>query len=53
MLVLADALGLADAAEDIMVKLESRQDWNVLSKQEKVKEALKLLSEGKYLPLKS
>lgn len=53
MLVLADALGLADAAEDIMVQLEGRQDWNVLSKQEKVKEALRLLSEGKYLPLKS
>ena len=53
MLVLADALGLADAAEEIMIKLESRQDWNVLSRQEKVKESLKLLSEGKFLPLKS
>lgn len=53
MLVLADALGLADAAEDIMVTLESREDWNVLSRQEKVKESLKLLSEGRYLPLNS
>ena len=53
MLVLADALGIADAAEDVMVKLESREDWGVLSKTERVKTSLKLLSEGKYLPMES
>ncbi len=49
MLVLADALGIADAAEDIMVKLESRTDWGVLSKEERIKASLKLLSEGRFL----
>lgn len=46
MLVLADALGIADVAEDIMVKLESREDWGILSKTERVTAALKLLMEG-------
>lgn len=53
MLVLADALGIADAAEDIMVKLESRTDWGVLSREERIKTSLKLLSEGRFLSVGS
>ena len=48
--VLADALNIADIAEDIMVRLESRRDWNVLSRLEKIQIALKLLSESESLP---
>lgn len=51
MLVLADALDIADHAEEAMVKAESREDWGVLSREERITEALKILSEGTYLPL--
>lgn len=51
MLVLADALDIADHSEEAMVKAESRDDWGVLSREERIAEALKILSEGTYLPL--
>jgi hypothetical protein len=34
-----------------MVKAESREDWGVLSREERIAAALKILSEGTYLPL--
>jgi len=51
MLVLADALGVGGQVEDIMVNLESRDDWRLLSEMERWSTAIKLLSEGSYLPL--
>ncbi|MBL3538460.1 hypothetical protein [Aminivibrio sp.] len=51
MLILADALDIADLAEEAMVKAESRGDWGVLSREERIAEALKIISEGTYLPL--
>ncbi|MDD3514249.1 hypothetical protein [Aminivibrio sp.] len=51
MLILADALEIADHAEEAMVKAESREDWGVLSREERIAAALKILSEGTYLPL--
>ena len=53
MMVLADALDIADAVEEILIKLESREDWGILSKEEKINASLKLFSEERYLPLKS
>jgi len=52
MMILADALDIADSVEEALVKLESREDWGMLSRAEKMRVSLKLLSEGKYLPLK-
>ncbi|HRX27240.1 MAG TPA: hypothetical protein P5219_10515, partial [Aminivibrio sp.] len=51
MLILADALEIADHTEEAMVKAESREDWGVLSREERIAAALKILSEGSYLPL--
>lgn len=51
MLVLADALDIADPCEEAMVKAESRDDWGVLSREERIAEALKIISEGTFLPL--
>ncbi|MBP9028017.1 MAG: hypothetical protein KBF46_02120 [Aminivibrio sp.] len=51
MLILADALDIADHSEEAMVKAESREGWGVLSREERIAAALKIISEGTYLPL--
>lgn len=52
MMILADALHIADFVEDAMIKAESRSDWGLLSQEEKVKTALEIISQGVYLPVK-
>lgn len=51
MMILADALEIADFVEDAMVKTESRNDWGTLSRSERTEAALKMFSEGVFLPL--
>lgn len=51
MMVLADALHIADYAEDAMIKAESREDWGLLSREEKVLAALEIISRGVYMPV--
>ncbi len=51
MMVLADALDIADSVEEALVQVEGRPEWATLSKEEKIVEALSLFSRGVYLPL--
>jgi tetratricopeptide (TPR) repeat protein len=51
MMVLADALDIAEFAEDAMVAVESRDDWGILSREERISIALKMFTEGTYLPV--
>ena len=51
MMILADALEIADFVEDAMVKAESKDDWSALSRYERTEEAIKLFSGGVFLPL--
>jgi hypothetical protein len=51
MLILADALEIADHAENAMVKLESREDWGKFSREKRIANAIDLFSQGTYLPL--
>ena len=53
MMVLADALDIADSVEEALVKVEGRPEWPTLSREEKIAEALSLFSSGVYLPLSS
>ena len=53
MMILADALDIADSVEDALVKVEGRSEWPTLSREEKISEALSLFSRGIYLPLSS
>lgn len=53
MMILADALDIADSVEEALVKVEGRPEWLALSRQEKIAEALSLFSRGVYLPLSS
>ncbi len=50
MLVLADALGIADHVEDVLIKLESGRDWGVLSARERMVAAIKFISDGRFIP---
>lgn len=51
MMILADALGIAEFAENAMVKMESREDWGLLSQKEKIIASIALFSEFEFLPL--
>lgn len=51
MLILADALEIADHAENAMVTLESREDWGKLSREKRIAASIDLFSQGRYLPL--
>lgn len=51
MMVLADALDIADSVEEALVQVEGRPEWATLSREEKIAEALSLFSRGVYLPL--
>lgn len=50
MMVLADALHIADSVEDAMVRLESRQDWAARTTDERIDAAIALFLQGRYLP---
>ncbi len=50
MLVLADALGIADHVEDVLIKLESGRDWGGLSDRERMVSAIKFISGGLFIP---
>ena len=53
MMILADALDIADSVEDVIIKLEARSDWGVLTGEERLVAALELISSGRYLPDRS
>ncbi|HCL78413.1 MAG TPA: hypothetical protein DIC53_00425 [Synergistaceae bacterium] len=50
MMILADALHIADSVEDAMVRLESRQDWAARTTDERIDAAVALFVQGRYLP---
>ena len=53
MMILADALDIAEQVENALVKVEGRPEWQKLPTEEKISEALSLFSGGTYLPLAS
>ncbi|MGI6251874.1 MAG: hypothetical protein ACOYJV_00365 [Aminivibrio sp.] len=51
MMVLADALEIADFVEEAIIQAESNPDWGALSPHEKTETAIKMFSKGVFLPL--
>ena len=52
MLVLADSMGIADFVEDALVRLEARDGWRSVSREERIASAIRLFREEAFLPLK-
>lgn len=50
MMILADALHVADIAEDVMVRLEGRTGWGERTKEERISEAIDLLVKAPPFP---
>lgn len=51
MMILADALEIADYVEEAMIRVEGRDDWEGLEGHGRIEAALKMFSKGGFLPL--